>query len=278
MKLQPIRIDDVPIRELSGLALEAARSGPRSLLAIGDRKSVLAKAVVGDGPLSWSRLDLADESDAVGKAGQFEAIAATGDGQILVLCEDPPLVRVLGPGGEQAGHVRLMAGDRGVLADIFDDSSSAGEGLVVLQGGRLLMAKEKEPPLLVEFGPPGSAPEGIAAASFSAAGEPAATPAGSLQALAAWSVEDVEDISDVWFGDGVLYCLSDQSRCVVTVDLPLRLDTDRADTSDRWDLEVPERRGEPDGKPEGLVVTDDGTLIVGLDTRTAKENLCWYRP
>jgi uncharacterized protein YjiK len=164
-----------------------------------------------------------------------------------------------------------------VLAEIFDDSTSAGEGLVALHRGRLLVAKEKDPPLLVEFGPPGR-PEGIAADSFPAAGEAVDAPSGRLQASAAWSVDEVEDISDLWFGGGSLYCLSDQSRCVVTVDLPLRPDSDRARTNDRWNLEVPERRGEPDGKPEGLVVTDDGTLIVGLDTTTPTENLCLYRP
>jgi hypothetical protein len=31
-----------------------------------------------------------------------------------------------------------------------------------------------------------------------------------------------------------------------------------------------------DGKPEGLVVTADGTFIVGLDTRRPTANLCWY--
>lgn len=41
---------------------------------------------------------------------------------------------------------------------------------------------------------------------------------------------------------------------------------------------VPERRGEPDGKPEAVVVTDDGTFLVGLDTETPHANLCWYRP
>jgi hypothetical protein len=96
--------------------------------------------------------------------------------------------------------------------------------------------------------------------------------------LAAWRVDDVDDVSDLAAGEGLLYCLSDQSRCVVTVDLPLRPDSDRAGTSQRWDLRIPERRGEPDGKPEGLVVSADGSLIVGLDTRTASENLCWYRP
>ncbi len=77
---------------------------------------------------------------------------------------------------------------------------------------------------------------------------------------------------------GALYCLSDQSRRVVVVDLPLDPDADRARIGEGWDLRVPERRDEPEGKPEGLVVTDDGTLLVGLDTEKPRANLCWYQP
>jgi hypothetical protein len=60
------------------------------------------------------------------------------------------------------------------------------------------------------------------------------------------------------------------------VELPLDPRSRRADAAERWDLKVPERSGEPHGKPEGLVVTADGTFIVGLDTRTPEANLCWY--
>ena len=43
----------------------------------------------------------------------------------------------------------------------------------------------------------------------------------------------------------------------------------------RLELDVPERDG-ADGEPEGLVVTDDGTLLVGLDTEQPTADLCWY--
>jgi uncharacterized protein YjiK len=204
VELTPTRIEDVPVPELSGLALQAAHgAGPANLLAIGDRKSVLARAALTDGQLEWARVDL----DRLGPAedrGQFEGIAVTTDGRILVLCENPPLVLVLDPRGDRDESIALGPGDRGKL-------------------------------------------------------------------------DGLDDISDLEFADGVPYCLSDQSRRVAAVELPLDPGSDRARINQSWELSVPERRGEPDGKPEGLAVSSDRTLLVGLDTETPHANLCWYR-
>ena len=131
--------------------------------------------------------------------------------------------------------------------------------------------------MLVEFGPPGADPSGVVVDSFGAAGGGAVPPDGALHALAAWKLDGVDDISDLEFADGVLSCLSDQSRRVAVVELPLDPGSDRARISESWELSVPERRDEPDGKPEGLAVSGDRTLIVGLDTETPHANLCWYR-
>jgi uncharacterized protein YjiK len=275
MKLEPTRIEDVPVPELSGLAL-AQRGGASRLLAIGDRKSVLAHAVLTDEPLDWDPVHL--RPYGLKGAGQFEGVAVTGDGRILVLCESPPAVLVLDPDEHAATRITLEPGGRGELAEIFDEESSAGEGLLPLHDGRLLVAQEKSPPLLVEFGPRHADAAGVSGTSFAAVDRPMTSTHHRLRARAAWKLGGVGDISDLAFAGGRLYCLSDQSRRVVVVDLPLHPETEEARISASWELSVPERRGEPDGKPEGLVVTGDGTLIVGLDTETATENLCWYRP
>jgi uncharacterized protein YjiK len=277
VRLRPSRIEDVPIPELSGLALDGSAGGPPQLLAIGDRKSLLARALLTDAPLEWSELDLGHAGVARGRA-QLEGVAVAGDGTILVLREDPPMVLVLDPAGDRAESTRLLAGERGVVSEVLDESSSSGEGLLPLRDGRLLIAKEKSPPLLVEFGPPDADPSGVAVDSFPTAGERLDAAGDRLQALAAWRLDGVDDISDVACAGGHLYCLSDQSRRVVVVDLPLTPGSERARVGERCDLEVPERRGEPDGKPEGLVVMADGTLVVGLDTETASANLCWFQP
>jgi uncharacterized protein YjiK len=276
VKLEPTRIEDVPVPELSGLALAERGAGAAQLLAIGDRKSVLAHAVLTDEPLDWDPVHL-DRYGLKG-AGQFEGVAVTGDGRILVLCESPPAVLVLDPHEHEATRIKLEPGRRGGLSEIFDEESSAGEGLLPLHDGRLLVAQEKNPPLLVEFGPRHADAAGVSSTSFAAADRPMTSTHHRLRAHAVWNLDGVGDISDLAYADGRLYCLSDQSKRVVVIALPLEPESGRAQVSDVWDLRVPERRGEPDGKPEGLVVTSDGTLIVGLDTETPKKNLCWYRP
>ena len=274
MKLEPTRVEDVPVPELSGLAVTGTARGTPELLAIGDRKSVLARATLADEPLLWTVVDL--EGAGLGHdRPQFEAISATADGTILLLCEDPPVVIALQPDDGRVDRVALIPGDRGLLADVFDKSSSSGEGLLPLSDGRFLVAKEKDPPLLVEFGPRDSDAAGVQPDSLLAITDRLALPDGGLHALAAWRVDGVDDISDLAFPGGVLYCLSDQSRRIVTVELPLEPDSNRAHVGESWELRVPERRGEPDGKPEGLVVVG-GSLIVGLDTESPWANLCWY--
>jgi uncharacterized protein YjiK len=277
MKLRPTRVEDVPVPELSGLALDTSRAGPPRLLAIGDEKSSVVAAALAAEPLVWATFDLSHHGiDA--RRSQFEAIATAGDGTILVLCEDPPVVWRLDPRAGRAERIVLVPGERGTLSRVFEDGASSGEGLLALRDGRLLVAKEKDPPLLLELGPRAAEAYGVDTDSFgwTVAGSNAV--AGELQALAAWELDGIDDISDLAFADGVLYCLSDQSRRVVALDLPLEPGSSKTRITDSWELRVPKRRGEPDGKPEGLVVSGDGELVVGLDTETPSANLCWYLP
>jgi hypothetical protein len=272
VELRPSRIEDVPVLELSGLALATGGETP-DLLAIGDRKSVLVRAALTDGPLEWASLELREPGL---DGGQFEGVATSGDGSVLLLREDPSTVSVVDAAGALAGTVALEAGDTGRLEAVFDEAASCGEGLVQLSHGRLLVAQEKHPPLLVEFGPRNAEPAGVSADSLDVHDGAWERRGDRLQALAAWKLDGLDDISDLAVAAGVLYCLSDQSCRVVAVELPLDPGSRRAHAADRWDLKVPERSGEMDGKPEGLVVTADGTFIVGLDTRRPTANLCWY--
>jgi uncharacterized protein YjiK len=277
VKLRPVRVEDVPVPELSGLALDTSGSSPPRLLAIGDKKSSVVAAPLTADVLEWKTFDLARHG-VDRKRSQLEAIATAGDGTILVLCEDPPVVWRIDPGAGRADRIPLVAGEKGELSQVFEEASSAGEGLLALRGGRLLVAKEKDPPLLLELGPLGAEASGVDADAFGWGAAGSHDVATELQVLAAWELDDIDDVSDMSFADGVLYCLSDQSQRVVAVDLPLDAESGKIRITGSWELRVPERRGEPDGKPEGLVVTSDGTFLVGLDTETPSDNLCWYDP
>ena len=66
--------------------------------------------------------------------------------------EDPPLITVGDPvTGRVTAQITLVVPDAAQLP--WDDSGSRGEGLVLLSGGRLLVAKEKDPPAVIMFAP-----------------------------------------------------------------------------------------------------------------------------
>jgi uncharacterized protein YjiK len=187
---------------------------------------------------------------------------------VLVLDTDHRQVRA---------HISLVAPEWSALAGRWDDPSSRGEGLVLLRGGRLLVAKEKKPRALVEFGPIGTSPRGLSSRDFLAVDEPWPTPAGDVtyHALAVWKLRDaakkaLRDISDVAVGrDGALWLLSDKSAAVARLDL-----TDGLPRGGGAISSLDRVYGLPSGtrKPEGFAMVDDETLLVAMDTDQPRRN------
>ena len=143
----------------------------------------------------------------------------------------------------------------------------------------MLIAKEKNPAALLEFGPPDSRSRGL--------GRGGALPDGArwpirkgrhrFVALATWRPDKTlartcADFSDLEIGpDGHVYLLSDKSSAIARLDdLPAGGGT--ASLIDAWHL------GNLDGKPEGLAFTPQGNPIVGLDRRKARRNLVLLEP
>ena len=61
---------------------------------------------------------------------------------------------------------------RGEIARLWSDpKGSRGEGMVLLPGGHLLVAKEKKPATLIELGPPQSRSRGLVRGGALADGE-----------------------------------------------------------------------------------------------------------
>jgi len=151
--------------------------------------------------------------------------------------------------------------------------------VVLLPDGHLLVAKEKKPAALIEFGPPNSRSRGLVRGGALANGERWPIKKGRHQfvALATWYPDETlaktcADFSDLEIGpDGCLYLLSDKSSTIARLDdLPATGGT--AALLDAW------RLGDLDGKPEGLAFTAQGRPIVGLDTRKARRNLVLLEP
>jgi hypothetical protein len=150
---------------------------------------------------------------------------------------------------------------------------------VFLPSGHLLVAKEKDPSALIEFGPPGATPVGLTLGGALVAGAPWEIEPGDHRyvALSVWWPDEAlheacADFSDLEIGpDGHLYLLSDRSDSIARLsDLPAM--GGRVTGLATWQL------GDLDGKPEGLAFTPNGRALIALDTRKARHNLMLFEP
>jgi hypothetical protein len=257
-----------------------------TLVAIGDRAGVVASVTLPSddrGDWDWRTEDMSgiEDSRIPRDDPQIEAICVDGAGRVLLLQEIPARVELVDFAARRvASSIALEVPMRHPLADAWaDPDGSRGEGAVLLRNGHLLIAKEKDPPAFIEFGPAGEAPSGFHAGAGLAEGARWDVAEGELvfTALQWWEpggslADGCEDFSDLEVGpDGRLYVLSDKSRSVARLDV---LDRDggpaRADRI--WRIDG------LDGKPEGLAFSPQGRAIVALDTRKAKHNLVVLDP
>jgi hypothetical protein len=280
------RLVDVPLREVSGICLRRGRNSRMSLIAVGDRIAKIAWFSLSrsDGArIDWHTKSIAklSGSELPKHDPQIEAVCADGGGRVLLLQETPPRVELIDLKAlETIASIDLVVEGRDEIARAWSDpNGSRGEGVVLLPGGHLLVAKEKKPAALIEFGPPDSNSRGLARGG--------ALPDGAVWlirkgrhrfvALAIWRPDKTlgktcADFSDLEIGpDGRLYLLSDQSCTIARLDdLPAGGGT--AALTDAWHL------GDLDGKPEGLALSKQGRAIVGLDTRKPRRNLVLLEP
>ena len=212
---------------------------------------------------------------------QIEAICADGAGRVLLLQESPPRAELIDVELRRVvSSIDLIVEGKNDLAQSWSDpDGSRGEGAVLLAGGHLLVAKEKKPAALVEFGPRGARPRGLVRGGALAPGARWPVEKGSQEfvALATWTPDKVlakacDDFSDLEIGpDGRLYLLSDQSATIAQI-ADLSPEGDAAACSATWRLD------DLDGKPEGLAFDPMGRAVVALDERKARNNLVLLEP
>jgi hypothetical protein len=285
-RLRAARVVDVPLREVSGICLRRGPKGRMSLVAIGDHKAKLAWLALpapDDGPLDWQTANVAKlpGSSLPQSDPQIEAVCADGLGRILLLQESPPRAELVDIEKRHVvTEIDLIVEGKGDLAQSWSDpDGSRGEGAVLLAGGHLLVAKEKKPAVLVEFGPRGDRPHGWTkgAALTQGARWPVKGGRQEFVALATWIPDRAlakacEDFSDMEIGpDGRLYLLSDKSATIARLDdLPPK--SGSATCTAVWQLE------DLGGKPEGLSFDAGGRAVVALDKRKARNNLALLEP
>ncbi len=276
---------DVPLKEVSGVCLRRGRDDEMALVAIGDRTALAAWVVLPHedmGELHWETADVArlEGSRLPEHDPQIEAVCADGAGRVLLLQEAPPRVELIDPAARRVvASVDLRSRATTTSPAWADPEGSRGEGAVFLPGGHLLVAKEKDPPALIEFGPPGPRPPGSARGGALPPGTGWAIEEGDHRyvALAIWRPDKAlakacADFSDLEVGpDGHLYLLSDKSASIARLD-DLPAGGGVATAMATW------RLPHLDGKPEGLAFTPNGRAIVALDTRKARHNLLLLEP
>jgi hypothetical protein len=277
--LELIALADIPLREVSGLAVAPLREG-QYLVAVGDHGPNVALALLlpGGSLGEWNIIDLStlDAPPGAPRVEQAEAVATDGAGQATVLIEDPALLLVLDTTSRRLTHAfELDASGHEELDDAWrNDPASRGEGLVLMRDGHVLVVKEKRPAGLIEFGPQGDEPMGVSARTLHPTGEPW-TPRGSgrLIGLAWWPTPgELQDLSDAEVGpDGELYLLSDQSNAIGQLSLPLdEGSTAVFDTVWRLPRQIK--------KAEGLTFLADGTALVAVDQKSLGHNLATLPP
>jgi hypothetical protein len=285
-RLRVRRVVDVPLRELSGICLRRGRNGRVSLIAVGDRVSKVAwfsEPRSDEGTIDWHTTNIAKLAGSMlpKRDSQIEAVCADGIGRVFLLQETPPRVELIDPKAlRTVASIDLAVKGRSEIARAwFDPKGSRGEGMVLLPGGHLLVAKEKKPAAFIEFGPSNSRSRGLVCGGGLADGErwPIKKGHHCFVALAIWHPDKIlaktcADFSDLEIGpDGFLYLLSDKSCTIARLD-DLPAGGGIVTSLAAWPL------GDLDGKPEGLASTAQGRAIVGLDTRKARRNLVLLDP
>jgi hypothetical protein len=280
--LERVHRGRIPLPEVSGLS-SSSGSGPVRLVAVGDdRVSLAVTMVTSDGGVGeWTVITASDVNAAHdgGAFRQLEAAELDGAGTVWVLTEENS--RLAGVDIEAREVIGAAQLDTSTIPDLHAawsrDGASRGEGLLLMRNGHLLVAKEKEPAGLVEFGPHGAVAGGVSANSvlgqreaFDLQGK------GSLVALAWWPLtgrvaDEMHDLSDIAPDHvGGVWLLSDQSRCAARLTLPLE---PGAEVRTTGLLRLPHKIG----KPEGLAFLPGGLVAVSDDRHDDADNFWVFR-
>ena len=259
----------LPLREISSLTTRTGSTAKLELLAVGDEDFAVMKAELQDGvPGDTFRYDLflplvGTGIDLRGGSG-FEGIACDGEGSVYVLQEEESRILVFDRELTQLRHVvwlNVPEDTPGYGSDWYSKNGRnyRAEGLLLLAGGHVLVAKQKLPVYLIEFGPRGESPSGIRPETVVSGSDAFILQGGDesseLVPLASWELassaaEAITSLNDIAFGDdGRLYVISSEDRVLARLEKRLK-PGEKAKATARWSLDedVPAARSR---KPRG---------------------------
>ncbi|SEL23095.1 SdiA-regulated domain-containing protein [Nitrosovibrio tenuis] len=283
---------NVPIAELSGLAIgrtvedrrEEAGAVGISLYAIGDASYDIANLRINSSSGKIT-LSVDDAAAVLGKrtasASQWEAIATDSLDTICMLSETRSEVSCLDRNlRNDLGTFKLDVSSIKRLDRVWQDRpNSRGEGMILMKKGHVLILKEKQPSMLIEFGPEGDSPLGYGPDTFLEHGEAFIIPQSRhWVALKTWEFSGhlaalARDASEITLGpDGRVYLLSQESSTLIRLERTLKPHEDvvSVDHDTYWKL--------PAGieKAEGLVIDSTMHPWIGIDIKQ-KDKLNLFR-
>ncbi|MFO0745947.1 MAG: hypothetical protein U1F43_09770 [Myxococcota bacterium] len=235
------------LREVSGLA-RGRVGGAEVLLAIGDEaRAVTVIPIVKDLPDVAAARSVAVALPVVKGGSQLEGVAIDARGHVWLLSEGeaPSLTEVVLDGDSasvvQRGELVVPAGHPLEIA-WARDANARGEGLVV-QEGRVLIAKQKDPTAIVAFTPSG---DHWVAGTY-------------------WTVVALDDLSDLAVGpDGAIFAIGARSERICRL-APLTPGGGEVRCEQHWTLPATLGNGSPHW--EGLAFMDDGRPVVAVDRK-----------
>ncbi|SMF49600.1 hypothetical protein [Pseudobacteriovorax antillogorgiicola] len=282
----------MPLKELSGIHWRNTTRG-LELVAIGDKKAELAIMDMASGEIrkesfrdlildQFSLCAHADNSVCAKFLkkilADWEAIRIDGSGRIYLLQEHSEAVIVLDPNLDRIPAVLNFN-----LLEMFPEkakksgrkfpSNALGEGLLLMNQGHFVVAKESAPMALIEFGPEGSIPMGLHGSTVLAPGKSFELPTSGknrhrYKALAYWDLaaDGKCDFSDIEFARGQIFVLSQRCQRIIVFD---------SLTPKHGELRPSATYALPSviKNPEALAVLPDGRLVVGSDIRSKKDNV-----
>jgi hypothetical protein len=275
----------LPLEEASALCVrQAPGAGAREVIAVDDEACALATAAVGVDGLEPAA-EAADVTAAVPAAAasgsNFEGVASDATGRVFVLQEAHDRILVLDRALERLeGTIELVVqpDEPEFGAEWHADDNARGEGLLLLRNGHVLVAKQKEPVRLIEFGPPDEPAAGFTPASALAPGEAFPLPVAQtvrLHVLASWALDSdpkLKSVNDLAVDEhGRLHMVSSKSRAIA------RLESDLAPGGGPGAVSVfplPEDMfATDDDKAEGLVLVPELGWLVALDLERSAPNV-----
>jgi len=263
--------------------------GPTELLAVGDKRWKVDRMALDPAGVTPQKPTKVKQAIAAGgtsmtKRSDFEGVASDASGRVFVLQEKKARVLVLNRamnGLVRTIKLHVASDNPHIGASWANEPNARGEGLLLLHNGHMLIAKQRDPVRLIEFGPAGHAPIGYAPGRALADHETFTLPSGhtsTVEVLATWSLDpvaNIESINDLALdADCRLHFVSSHSRCIGQLDADLTPDTPDTPVVARRTVELPAEWFASDRyKAEGLAFTDALGWLVALDLKVYTPNL-----